>query len=174
MGETVMGVVDQSTATSSISVGLGEMKVLKNTDSTLACLGLGSCVGVAAWDPVARVAGMAHVVLPSSQGRRPDSGAKYADRAIPKLIQEVGAQGALKSRLVIKIAGGAQMALSSANDPIFKIGEQNVTAVLEAIDRESLRVEVKETGGNRGRTLRLNAASGETQVSVAGEPPRKL
>ncbi len=174
MGETVMVVVDQATATSSISVGLGEMKVLKNTDTTLACLGLGSCVGVVAWDPVARVAGMAHIVLPSSQGRRPDSGAKYADRAIPKLIQEVSAQGALKSRLVVKIVGGAQMALSSANDAIFKIGEQNVAAVLEAINREGLKVGANETGGNRGRTLRLNTASGETQVSVAGEPPRKL
>ena len=169
-----MVVVDRSIATSSISVGLGEMKVLKNSDATLACLGLGSCVAVAAWDPVARVAGMAHVVLPSSQGRRPDSGGKYADRAITKLIEEVSAQGAVKSRLVVKIAGGAQMALTKAINPIFKIGEQNVTAVLEAINREGLRVKAKETGGNRGRTLRMNTASGETQVSVAGEPPRKL
>ena len=174
MGEAVMVAVDKATEKSSVSVGLGEMKVLKNSDATLACLGLGSCVGVAAWDPVARVAGMAHVVLPSSEGRRPDSGAKYADRAIPKLIQAVKDQGGLKSRLVIKIAGGAQMALSIANDPIFKIGEQNVNAVLEAIGREGLKVEVEEIGGNRGRTLRLNAANGETQVSVAGEPPRKL
>ena len=117
---------------------------------------------------------MAHVVLPSSQGRRPDFGAKYADRAIPKLIQAVRDQGGLKSRLVIKIAGGAQMALSLANDPIFKIGEQNVDAVLEAINREGLKVKARQIGGNRGRTLRLNAANGETQVSVAGEPPRKL
>ncbi len=174
MGESVMVVVDRESIKNSISVGLGEMKIVKNTDSTLACLGLGSCVGVAAWDPAARVAAMAHVVLPTSEGRRPDTGAKYADRAIPKLIQAVREQGGLKSRLVIKIAGGAQMALSLANDPIFKIGEQNVAAILEAIDREGLKVRAEETGGNRGRTLRLNAASGETQVSVAGEPPRKL
>ncbi len=169
-----MVVVDRSIATSSISVGLGEMKVLKNSDATFACLGLGSCVAVAAWDPVARVAGMAHVVLPSSQGRRPDSGAKYADRAIPKLIEDVCAQGALKPQLVVKIAGGAQMALTNSINPIFKIGEQNVSAVLEAINREGLRVRAKETGGNRGRTLRMNAASGEIRVSVAGEPPQKL
>ncbi len=169
-----MVAVDRETTQSSVAIGLGEMKVLKNSDATLACLGLGSCVGVAAWDPVARVAAMAHVVLPSSQGRRPDSGAKYADRAIPKLIQAVREQGGLKSRLVIKISGGAQMALSNANDPIFKIGEQNVAAILEAIDREGLKVEAEDTGGSRGRTLRLNAANGETQVSVAGEPPRKL
>lgn len=159
---------------STISVGLGELKVLKASDLTLACLGLGSCVGVAAWDPVARVAAMAHVVLPSSEGRRPDTGAKYADRAIPKLIQTVRDQGGLKSRLVIKIAGGAQMALSLSNDPIFKIGEQNIAAVLEAISKEGLKVVAKETGGNRGRTLRMDADSGETRVSVAGEPPQIL
>ncbi len=150
------------------------MKVSKDSEITLACLGLGSSVGVAAWDPVARVAGMAHVVLPSSEGRRPDFGAKYADRAIPKLVEAMKAEGALKSRLVVKVAGGAQMALSIANDPIFKIGEQNVTAVLKAMAGEGLKVEANETGGNRGRTLRVKVANGETQVSVAGEPPRKL
>ena len=169
-----MVVIDRSNATTSISVGLGEMKVLKNSDAALACLGLGSCVAVVAWDPVERVAGMAHVVLPSSRGRTLDSGAKYADRAVPRLIEDVCAQGASKSRLVIKIAGGAQMALTNAVNPIFKIGEQNVSAVLEAIKREGLRVRAKETGGNRGRTLRMNAASGEIRVSVAGEPPRIL
>lgn len=166
--------VKQVAASSSVSVGLGEMKVVKSSDLTLACLGLGSCVGVTAWDPVTRVAAMAHVVLPSSEGRRPDSGAKYADRAIPKLVQAVKDQGGLKSRLIIKIAGGAQMALSLSNDPIFKIGEQNVAAVLEAINREGLKVAAEETGGNRGRTLRMDAESGETRVSVAGEPSRIL
>ena len=154
-----MVALDRATAKNSIAIGLGEMKVLKDSDATLACLGLGSCVGVAAWDPVARVAAMAHVVLPSSEGRRPDSGAKYADRAIPKLIQAVRDEGGLGSRLVIKIAGGAQMALSMANDPIFKIGEQNVAAVLEAINQEGLKVKAGEVGGNRGRTLRLRRST---------------
>ncbi len=66
------------------------------------------------------------------------------------------------------------MALSSANDPIFKIGEQNLAAVLVAIKESGLKVNARETGGNRGRTLRMDAGNGETQVSVAGESPRKL
>ena len=70
------------------AIGLGEMKVTKDDSVVLTCLGLGSCVGMAAYDPVSKVAGMAHIVLPRSDGR---SGlpAKFADTAIPALVDEM-------------------------------------------------------------------------------------
>ena len=107
------------------AIGLGEMKVTKDDSVVLTCLGLGSCVGMAAYDPVSKVAGMAHIVLPRSDGR---SGlpAKFADTAIPALVDEMCKLGALQSRLVVKIAGGTHMSGSPGAGSLFKTGERNV------------------------------------------------
>jgi chemotaxis protein CheD len=157
-----------------ISVGLGEMTVVKGSDSVLACLGLGSCIGVAAYDSTAGVSGMIHVVLPEAKGRKAEAPAKFADLAIPALLQKMLSQGAMKSRLSISIAGGAQMALLSGSNPVFKIGEQNLEAVKAALKSAGLALRHQDTGGNRGRTLRLHSNSGEVTVSTAGDKPKVL
>ena len=163
-----------ATPTNIISVGLGEMAVAQGIDSVLACLGLGSCIGVAAYDWRAGVAGMIHVVLPEAKGRSAEAPAKFADLAIPALLQQMLSQGAVKSRINVNIAGGSQMALLSASNPVFKIGEQNLEAVKAALKTAGLTIRHQDTGGNRGRTLRLNAKTGEVTVSTAGDKPRVL
>ena len=158
-----------------IAVGLGDMTVVtRDSDATLACLGLGSCVGIAAMDQQAGVYGMAHIVLPDSGGRSTESKAKYADTGVPRLVDEMVAIGATKSHIHFKIAGGAQMALSNASNPVFKIGERNIEAVAEAAAAAGIRITSKELGGSRGRTLRLDADSGRVFVSEAGATPAEL
>ncbi|NQW17511.1 MAG: chemotaxis protein CheD [Chloroflexi bacterium] len=157
-----------------IAVGLGDMSVVTDSETTLACLGLGSCVGIAASDQQASVYGMAHIVLPNSGGRSTESKAKYADTGVPRLIEEMVANGAIKSRIRFKIAGGAQMALSNATNPVFKIGERNIEAVTEAAKAAGIRIVSKELGGSRGRTLRLETGSGRVFVSEAGATPEEL
>ncbi len=158
-----------------ITVGLGEMSVVTHeSDAILACLGLGSCVGIAAIDKQSGVFGMAHIVLPDSGGRSTETKAKYADTGVPKLLEEMVANGAMKSRIQFKIAGGAQMALSNTSNPVFKIGERNIEAVAEAAAAAGVRVVSKELGGSRGRTLRLDADSGKVFVSEAGSTPVEL
>jgi len=90
-----------------VMVGLGEVKTSQDPAEVLTCLGLGSCVGVGMHDPVAKVAGMAHIVLPSSDGRPNKIGGKYADTAIPMLLEMMLKRGSIKSRITIKIAGGS-------------------------------------------------------------------
>ncbi len=158
-----------------ITVGLGDMSIVtRDSDTSLACLGLGSCVGIAAMDKQAGVFGMAHIVLPESGGRSTETKAKYADTGVPRLLEEMVASGAVKSRIQFKIAGGAQMALSNASNPDFKIGERNVEAVAEAAAAAGVPVVSKELGGSRGRTLRLDADSGKVFVSEAGSAPAEL
>ena len=102
-----------------IKVGMADLKVCKCPDS-LTTLGLGSCVGVALYDPISKVSGLLHCMLPdSTQIRNNSNVAKFADTGIDELIRQMVALGANKSRLVAKIAGGAQMfAMSGASDAL--------------------------------------------------------
>ena len=157
-----------------IVVGLGEMKVTRESSAVLTCLGLGSCVAVCAYDPGAKVGGMAHVVLPSSEGRDVKRSAKYADMAIPMLLDEMRNQGALKSRLVIKLTGGAELSKAAGMDNAFKIGERNEAAVKEALAKEGVKVVAAELGGSKGRTARLLVGSGSVVVASAGSETKEL
>ena len=157
-----------------IMVGLGEVKVSQDPESILACLGLGSCVAVSVFDPVAKVGGMAHVVLPQSNGRSADKAARYADVAIPLLLKKMSESGAMDSRLVINLAGGARMSLAPGMTTAFKIGEDNVAAVRAALTAAGLEPKAAETGGSKGRTMRLFIDSGKATVASAGQENREL
>ena len=104
-------------------VGLGEVKVSNDPSVVLTCLGLGSCIGVAAYDPLAHVGGMAHIVLPHSNNGNGQGSSKYADIGIPSLFEQVEKAGGKRSRLIIKIAGGAQISKARGLEDSFQIGK---------------------------------------------------
>ena len=157
-----------------IMVGLGEVKVSRDPETVLACLGLGSCVAVSVYDPVAKMGAMAHVVLPKSNGKTGDRAGRYADVAVPLLLENARELGAEVRRLEIYLAGGAQMSLAPGLGTAFKIGEDNVVAVLSALAQEGLKPKATETGGNKGRTMRLFIESGLVTVASAGQENREL
>ncbi len=146
-----------------IKVGMADLNVAEPPDVLQTC-GLGSCVGICLWDPVTKVSGMAHIMLPSSLLGKSGNDAKFADTAIPLLIQEMSRIGGEKSRLVAKIAGGAQMfSFYSAND-IMKIGERNVEAVKAVLEKVKIRLAAEDVGGNYGRTIEFYAENGQLYV----------
>ena len=156
------------TTENTIVLGLGEMTVSKDPSIVLVCLGLGSCVAVS--DPETRLAGMAHIVLPASNGRQDQAVSKYADTAVPALFEEMRKKGAMASRIRVKIAGGAQMSLAPGLGNMFNIGESNVEAVKAIVAAQGVPILAAETGGRRGRTARLAVATGRFVVtSVGGE-----
>lgn len=157
-----------------VVVGLGEMQVTRDDASVLTCLGLGSCICLSCYDPVSKVSGMAHVVLPSSDGRSTKAPAKYADVAVPLLMGEMTRMGALRSRIVAKLTGGAEMSRAAGLDGVFKIGERNLEAVKELLAQEHVRIAAEDTGGNRGRTARMFCGSGKLVVSTAGTESKEL
>ena len=157
----------------SVIVGLGEIKVTQDPSEVLTCLGLGSCIGVSAHDPVAKVAGMAHIVLPQSDGRDSTS-PKYADIGVPMLLQELEKHGAIQRRLIVKLAGGAQMSAAKGLGDAFKIGERNNEAVKTLLREQGLKVIASDTGGDYGRTMRLFPDSGKTIVSTAGRETKEI
>jgi chemotaxis protein CheD len=151
-----------------MKVGLGALVVTDVDGKGLSALGLGSCIGVAAYDPAVKVAGMAHVMLSdSSMSTAPGPAGKYADTAIPALVEEMVRLGADPGRLVIKIAGGAQMFASGGGN--LNIGARNAVAVRAALTAAGLKVKAADTGGTNGRTLELWVADGRTTDRVAGK-----
>ena len=151
----------------SIMVGLGEVKTSEDQESELTCLGLGSCIAVSMFDPVAKIGGMAHVVLPASRGKTGDKATRYADVAVPYLLETLRKSGAVHSRLVIYLVGGAQMSLAPGLGTAFKIGDDNAVAVRAALAAERLKPQAEEIGGHKGRTVRLYIGSGKMTVASA-------
>jgi chemotaxis protein CheD len=157
-----------ATAETKVVVGLEEIYVSRDPNVVLACLGLGSCIAVSAYDAVARVGAMAHVVLPESGGKdREGSPGKYADTAIPRMIEGMKEAGAIKSRITIKMAGGARIFSNVKEGSLLDIGFRNLAAVRQALLVNGLNLKGENTGGSHGRSLLLYVASGLTMVTSA-------
>lgn len=142
-----------------IKVGMADLNTAKAPDVLQTC-GLGSCVGICLWDPILKLGGMAHIMLPSSSINTGGTAAKFADTAIPVLITQMKRLGADTSRLVAKIAGGSQMFSFSNSSDIMKIGERNTEAVKQGLKKEGIRLLASDTGGSYGRTIEFSAENG--------------
>jgi chemotaxis protein CheD len=131
---------------------------------------LGSCVGVVLYDRVARLGGLAHIVLPSAHGV-PDHPGKYADTAIPGLIADferrLGTNA--RPRLVAKLAGGASMFQVEQNaNSTLNIGQRNQEAIEQILAELRIPILARDLGGTAGRRLTLDTASGTVAIKVPG------
>jgi chemotaxis protein CheD len=156
-------------------VGIGQLAITSDPEEVLVAYGLGSCIGVTAYDPVACVGGMVHVLLPDSGGKAVDKKepARFADTGVPLLLAQLASAGAVASRLIVKVAGGAAV-LGTANAEKFKIGDRNAEAIKEQLSRHGLSVAAHDLGGVKGRTLEFHVASGETLVRTAASAAAAL
>jgi chemotaxis protein CheD len=157
-----------------IKVGMADLKVCKCPDA-LTTLGLGSCVGVALYDPVTKVSGLLHCMLPDSTTIRNNTNvAKFADTGIDELIRQMTALGANKNRLVAKIAGGAQMfSMRSANDNL-RVGERNAAAAKQKLKELNIRLLAEDCGLNYGRTVEFYSETGNYVIKAVGKPPKTI
>jgi chemotaxis protein CheD len=157
-----------------IKVGMADYKVAGYPD-ILTTLGLGSCVGIAIYDKIHRIAGLAHIMLPTSENVRSNLNvAKYADTAIPSIINEMISKGANKASLVVKLAGGAQMfGLFTQND-FMKIGLRNVEYTKEVLSNMGIKIIAEDTGGNSGRTIEFMSEDGSLLIKTVGKPQKVI
>jgi chemotaxis protein CheD len=148
---------------------MGEIQVSKRAGDELVARGLGSCIGLALIDRFAGVAGLAHIVLPQSTETDREPG-KFADLAVPALIDQVIRAGASLRRLEAVLVGGARMFELGDMD----IGARNSEAVRSGLAASGLKVRAAETGGNRGRTMRVEVGECTVTVKEAGGEPTTL
>jgi len=154
-----------------IKVGIAEWQVAR-APFRLVTLGLGSCVGIAVYDPKNLLGGLAHIMLPdSTQFPNGDRRAKFADLALLDMINTLLRRGAKEGCLLAKIAGGAQMFSSPDKKlPLLNIGERNTAMVKHKLQELGIPLVASDTGGNYGRTMIFDLLTGQVYIRSIGRP----
>jgi chemotaxis protein CheD len=147
-----------------VVVDIADLAVSADPGAALITYSLGSCIGVTVWDSAAHVGGLLHYMLPESQlspERARTSPAMFCDTGVPKLFRAAYELGAVKSRMVIKIAGGAQLLDDNGT---FNIGKRNYLALRKIFWKNGVMIAAENVGGSIGRTLKLEVGTGVVTV----------
>ncbi len=157
-----------------LKVGIGDLNVTL-PPGRIITLGLGSCIGIAIYDSVNKVAGLAHIMLPNSNGFTNQSNPlKFADKAIPSLVDGMVKKGANKKFLKAKIAGGASMFSFGDKSPISDIGNRNGISVKEVLSKLGIPILSEDLGGSSGRTMIIEALDGKVFIRTVGKGMKEL
>jgi chemotaxis protein CheD len=152
-----------------INVNISDAKVSGNAGDVLATYSLGSCIGVALWDPQCPMAGLLHFQLPNASmdaSRAQSNPFMFGDSGLSSLIDEMVKKGANKKRLKVKIMGGAKMLNDNST---FDIGRRNHTAIRKALWQHGLFVDKEDCGGTTPRTVYLHVADGKLVMKRGAE-----
>ncbi|MCI8418031.1 MAG: chemotaxis protein CheD [Lachnospiraceae bacterium] len=135
---------------------------------------LGSCIGITFYDPFLKLGGLLHVMLPMRTDPNDQKVYKYADTGLREMIRKLSAFGMVKSRTIVKIAGGAKMFEIRGNSDFGNIGQRNAAMVKKVLMEERMRISAEDTGGSSARTMVINVATGDVIIRSAGKPERHL
>lgn len=150
-----------------VNVGISDMKIVSVPEG-LITYALGSCVGICIIDKAAKVAGMAHIMLPYNNNGDKNNTFKYADTGIAEMIKQMEHLGALRTRMIAKIAGGAKMFDIKGSSTIGNIGERNVAATKETLQKLKVKLFAEDVGENYGRTIIFDSATGSLTIKSFG------
>lgn len=152
-----------------IKVGMADLSICISPDA-ITTLGLGSCVGIAIRDPMTKIGGLAHIMLPDSTQIRNNSNIpKFADTGISELVKQMVEKGAKQSRMVAKIAGGAQMFAFQNKSEMVRIGDRNVEATKKKLAELKIPILSEDTGDSYGRTVIFYPESGDFVIKAVGK-----
>jgi chemotaxis protein CheD len=152
-------------------VRMGDHAASARAEDTLVSIGLGSCIGLALVDRRRAIAALAHIVLPESPGQPAAAAtpARFADTAVPLLLEEVTRLGAARASLEAALVGGAQMfSFGGGQAGNLDVGFRNEQATRSALRAAGIRVRAADTSGNKGRTIRVHVGTGVVTVREAG------
>lgn len=157
-----------------IKVGMADLNIAKAPNS-LTTLGLGSCIGLTLYDPVAKVGGLVQYMLPdSTKLKNNENIAKFGDTGIKELLRQVLAAGAVQRRLVAKIAGGARMFEVSGLSAVGNVGERNSEQAKAMLKELKIPLIAADTGLNYGRTVILDCETGDFVIKAVGKPLKTI
>jgi chemotaxis protein CheD len=157
-----------------IKVGIADMNVVLPPDAIMT-IGLGSCVGIAIRDKTSKIGGLVHIMLPSSLEVKSNANiAKFADTGIPELVKRLEAKGAVRSRMVAKIAGGARMFAFQSKSELSAVGERNVEATKKVLADLHIPIIAEDTGENYGRTVTFFPETGDYEIKAVGKPLKMI
>ena len=152
-------------------VGVADYKISGTRGDDIVTHGLGSCLGITAHDPGANVGGLFHVMLPASSvnpEKAKSSPMMFVDTGLPLFFKELYAAGANKGRLVVKVAGGAQMRDNGKGD-FFAIGKRNYVTMRKLFWKNGIMISAEDVGGNISRTMYLEIDTGRVRLVIGGQ-----
>jgi chemotaxis protein CheD len=145
-------------------IGISEYKI-EEAPAELVTYGLGSCLGITLYDPVLKIGGLAHTLLPQPKpGMDVSRPGKFADTAIRLMFDDLLARGAVLERLEAKLFGGANMFAALQEWSGESIGQRNITTAKKTLTELGIPLAAEDVGGNFGRTLVFNLESGKVTV----------
>lgn len=150
-------------------VGIADMKISSKQGDVLITYALGSCLGITIHDPVAKVGGMLHVMLPLSSvnsAKAAENPMMFVDTGVPELFKACYRVGAKKERLVLKVAGGASLQNNEENDQ-FQIGKRNFLMLRKLLWKNNVLIEAWDVGESHSRTMSLDISSGEVVLKMS-------
>jgi chemotaxis protein CheD len=151
-----------------LTVLVGDMKIGGGGDM-LVTHALGSCLGLTVYDPLAKVGGLLHAMLPLSSinpQKAADNPAMFVDTGVPRLFMALYERGAQKNRLVVKAAGCGN---PLSKNEIFKIGERNYTILKKLLWKNNILLESEDVGGTASRTIHFELSTGQVVISSNGQ-----
>ncbi len=152
-----------------VVVGIADMAASNNQNVVLTTYSLGSCLGIAIYDPVVKAGGLLHIMLPDStidSAKAAKQPAMFVDTGVPALFRAAYQLKAEKHRVIISVAGGAQIMDSGG---FFNIGSRNYESLTGLLGQHGLRIHAEQVGGMVNRTMYLNLATGEVRLKISGE-----
>jgi len=155
-------------------VGISDCKVTNDSGGVLVTYALGSCIAVALYDPLAKVGGLLHYMLPESsldRSKAEQNPFMFADTGIPRLLAAVSANGGARNRMLVRLAGGAQVLDSHG---VFEIGKRNYLAARKILWKAGVLIGAEAVGGTISRTTRLEVATGRMWIREGGGTEREL
>ncbi len=144
------------------------MKMLQG-EGILVTYALGSCIGLCFHDPRLRMGALLHIMLPLNMEAGRTHPLKYADTGIRETLRQMEAKGASRSRMTVKIAGGAKMFEVTGGSGLGNIGQRNIESVHAVLKRENIRLLAEEVGGKVARTLLFDVVSGQGCIRSYGQ-----
>jgi len=154
-----------------IEVNMSDMKIARAPD-LLVTRGLGSCLGIALYDPTKKIGAIAHPMLPDiDKAKNKSNPARFVNSVINKMLEELRKEGCLKKNLVAKLFGGAHMFSFISQDSILNVGEKNIEMAKSVFQQHGIKITAEELRGNIGRTIVLDLQTGKVRVKTisAGE-----
>ncbi len=152
-------------------VGVGDMIVSGDPHDEITTYALGSCLGITIYDPVAKVGGMLHVMLPESNidtEKAKRNPYMFVDTGLPMLFRKAYELGCNKHHVILKVSGGSSMPMVAASDS-FQIGKRNIMAVKKMLWKNNVMIQGSDVGGNVSRNMTLNMETGEVSVKIGSE-----
>ena len=150
-----------------LTVGIADMKLLQG-EGTLITYALGSCIGLCFHDPKLRLGALLHIMLPLNMEAGRTHPMKYADTGIKETLKQMEAKGASRSRITVKIAGGAKM-FEVSGAGLGNIGQRNIESVHTILKRENIHLVAENVGGTVARTLLFDVGSGQGCIRSYGQ-----